>query len=393
MHPAEIVYYAKKAFAIFPGGDEPISAPVFATHYQRLKKRRSKTRKFVDRLLAKAFKAWLPRRTRRVATKYGKDKDWQHRTLSIAQARFVDPNDIALFRIERAEELDCYIRRFEDAGFNKAINPMGWSRDCVLVDKAAFYRRCREYDLPHPTVFGIVENGKLRDFVSPSGEPLLVKPTHGEGGRGVARLPEALSDMENEATFAYSLQPFIDNKQVWIVQRALRNHPVLANYAMDALATVRLTTMRNERREPELVSTVLRVPSLHGPIIDNMKAGGLIMPLDFETGRAGIACKGYGGGDYARHPVSDAAFSDLVLPDWDEARELVADAHKRGFPEYALVGWDVAFTPTGPMLVEGNAKPGVLMPQRSGRRGLASQRYGELLALNLDRAEKARGVR
>ena len=39
------------------------------------------------------------------------------------------------------------------------------------------------------------------------------------------------------------------------------------------------------------------------------------------------------------------------------------------------------------MVVEGNAKPGVLMPQRSGRKGLAGQRYGELLAFNLERAE------
>ncbi|MGB3710703.1 MAG: sugar-transfer associated ATP-grasp domain-containing protein [Erythrobacter sp.] len=390
MHPTEIAYYAKKAFALFPGGVEPVSAPAFAAHYDRRKQNRSVARATVDRAVAAGFRAWLPDRTRSVAAKFGLDEAWQRRTLGIARKCFVDPNDIALFRIERPEELGDYIRRFEDAGFNKIINPMGWSRNCVLVDKAAFYARCREHDVAHPQVFGIVERGGLSHFEPPRGCALIAKPSHGEGGRGMTRLPHEHAHIGKASLFEKALRPHIDASQTWIVQRALANHPALNDYAMDALSTARLTTMRNEQGRPELVSTVLRVPSLHGPVIDNMKAGGLIMPVDFETGRAGIACKGYGGGDYARHPVSGAAFSDLVLPDWDAAIGLVADAHSRAFPEYALIGWDVAFTPDGPVLVEGNAKPGVLMPQRSGRKGLAGQRYGELLAHNLEIAETAR---
>jgi len=393
MHYAEILYYAKKYFAIFPGGDEPISAPSFAEHYQRRKRSRSRLRAILDRLIARAFLAWLPARTREVAVRHGKDASWQERTLAIAKARFVDPNDIALFRIERADELDFYVRRFEDAGFNKIINPMGWNRECVLVDKAAFYRRCRAHEITHPTVFGTVEAGRLRDFIRPDGAPLIVKPSHGEGGRGVALLPPELSFIADEAEFAREVARFIDTRQVWIVQQALRNHQALSDYAMDALATARLTTMRNEHGHPELVSTVLRVASVRGLVIDNMKAGGLIMPVDFETGRAATACKGYGGRDYEHHPLSGARFSNLVLPDWNDAVALAEDAHARAFAEYALIGWDVAFTPAGPFLVEGNAKPGVLMPQRSGRKGLAGHRYGELLAKNLEAAETGSLVR
>lgn len=389
MHPAELAYYAKKAFALFPGGAEAASAPAFAAHYERRRRSRSPARAVLDRCIARGFAAWLPSRTRAVARKYGMDAQWERQALAIARERFVDPNDIALFRIERAEELDHYIRRFEDAGFNKIINPQGWSRACVLVDKAAFYRRCAARGLPHPAVHAIYDR-EVRDFRPARGHPLIAKPTHGEGGRGVALLPHAVSDITDQAAFARAIAPYVDDRQVWVIQRALGNHAALTDYAMDALATARLTTMRNETGEPELVSTVLRVPSLRGPVIDNMKAGGLIMPVDFETGRAGTACKGYGGGDYACHPVSGAAFADLQLPDWEKAVALACRAHAAAFPEYTLIGWDIAFTPDGPMVVEGNAKPGVLMPQRSGRKGLAGQRYGELLAFNLERAETGR---
>lgn len=394
MQRSEFVYYAKKAFAIYPGIGPGIgaakSAPAFAAHYQRRRANRSPARAVLDMAVGAGFHLWIEWRTRSVARKFGKDRAWRKQAARIAHRRFADPNDIALFRIERAEEFDNYIRRFEDAGFNKIINPLGWSRACVLADKRAFYARCALHGIPHPAVYAIVEHGVLDSFTPADGAPLIVKPSHGEGGRGVARLPEALSRIADPEAFATALMPFIDRKQMWIVQQALTNHASLADYAMDALITARITTMRNEAGAPELVSTVLRMPSKRGPVIDNMKAGGLIMPLDFATGRAGLACKGYGGGDYARHPVSGRPINDCVLPFWSEAVALAREAHARAFPEYRLIGWDMAFTPDGPVLVEGNAKPGVLMPQRAGRKGLAGERYGELLAYNLAEAGATR---
>ena len=163
MHSAEFAYYAKKAFALFPGGADATSAPVFAAHYARRRRNRSLAREALDRVIARAFFAWLPSRTRAVARKYGMDAQWERQALAIARARFVDPNDIALFRIERAEELDHYIRRFEDAGFNKIINQKGWSRACALVDKAAFYRRCATHGLPHPEVHAVY-NRDVHEF-------------------------------------------------------------------------------------------------------------------------------------------------------------------------------------------------------------------------------------
>jgi hypothetical protein len=64
-------------------------------------------------------------------------------------------------------------------------------------------------------------------------------------------------------------------------------------------------------------------------------------------------------------------------------KALAIRAHAEAFADYALIGWDVAMTTQGPLLIEGNGKPGVLMPQRAARRGLGQGRYGELLAHHL----------
>lgn len=391
MHAPEFLYYAKKAFALFPGGERAVSAPVFAAHYERRRRNRSVARTALDKAIARAFMAWLPGRTRKIAQKFGKDTAWESRTLAIARERFVDPNDIALFGIGRAEELDHYIRRFEDAAFNKIVNPMGWTRHCTLVDKRAFYDRCAETGVPHPVVVAVLEKNRLSIAGSrPRDIQLILKPSHGEGGRGVALVPAAIANIQDDTRFAASLSEWSGKRRgVWLVQQRIANHAALENLAMDALATARMTTTRNEKGASELVSSVLRVPSVKGPVIDNMKAGGLIMPVDLATGRAGAACKGYGGPHIEEHPVSQRRFDELVLPDWNDAITLVRNTHDRVFGEYRMIGWDVAFSPDGPIIVEGNSKPGVLMPQRADRRGLASQRYGTLLAHNLEKAEFA----
>ena len=48
MHSAEFAYYAKKAFALFPGGADATSAPVFAAHYARRRRNLSLCVKLTD---------------------------------------------------------------------------------------------------------------------------------------------------------------------------------------------------------------------------------------------------------------------------------------------------------------------------------------------------------
>lgn len=375
----ELWYYLKKAYSIYPGVVTPVSGGFLAEHYARRKRRRGPLRAALDAVVGTAFLAWVPFRARAVQRRHGLPPAWRADAVRIARARFADPNDIALFRIEDMAELDGYIRRFEDAGLNKLINPKGWTKDCVLMDKIRFYERCAEHGVHHPQVFATFESDRFRQFALSAGQPLLLKPARGEGGRGVRFLdPPAIGDgalfLERECAGL---------RGAWLIQRRIAPHPALHDLALNALPTARMTTILDERGRPEVVNAVLRIPSDPAAQVDNMKAGGLLCPVDLEHGTLGIACRGYGGGDYHVHPVTGAQIPGRALPDWEAARRLVIDAHERAFHDYALIGWDVGFAPDRPILIEGNGKPGVLMPQRSGRRGLGNQRYGELLAVQL----------
>ncbi|HWI86322.1 MAG TPA: sugar-transfer associated ATP-grasp domain-containing protein [Sphingomonas sp.] len=386
MDLAEFIYHAKKAYSIYPGVLHPVSGRFLHDHYVRRATVRGSVRLLLDALVGLGFHAWIPWRARRVQRRFGLDDAWRSRAERIAHARFADPNDIALFRIERAEELDGYIRRFEDAALNRIINAPGWTSGCVLADKVAFYRRCVAAGLPHPQVVATLSGNRVELISAPGDWPLLLKPARGEGGRGVAFLPSASAMAGDPDALTAWLSTVVPGRGgVWIVQRRLAAHANIVPLALHALTTARITTILNERGDPEPVSAVLRFASDPVAQVDNMKAGGLLAPIDIASGALGLGCKGYGGGDYERHPVTGASIAGFLLPDWQEAKALAVRAHHEAFGEYAMVGWDIGLSDVGPMLVEGNSKPGVLMPQRAGRAGLGGQRYGELLALQLAR--------
>jgi hypothetical protein len=376
--PTELWYRAKKLYAIYPGIVTPVSGRFLADHYAWRKRTRSPLRAALDALVGLAFLLWVPVRARSVQRHFALDRAWRTNAIRIARARFADPNDLALFRIEQAAELDGYIRRFEDAGLNKYINPKGWTPDCVLTDKIRFYDRCARFALRHPQVFATTDQGAFRLLTAIPEQSLLLKPARGEGGRGVRFLAPPAAYRESWLRGVCG-----ELKGPWLVQSRIETHGALCDLALNALPTARITTILNEANVPEVVSAVLRVASDPAAQVDNMKAGGLLCPIDLDDGVLGIACQGYGGGDYRMHPVTGAVIEGRTLPDWNEAKALVVDAHARAFDDYALIGWDVGFAPDGPILIEGNGKPGVLMPQRAGRRGLGGQRYGALLRLHL----------
>jgi hypothetical protein len=373
-------YFLKKAFALWPGVVAPVSGGFLAEHYARRRAARGPARAVLDAVVGLGFQAWIPFRARKVQKKFGLSPAWRAQAVAIARARFADPQDIALFRIEAPEALDGYIRRFEDAALNKRLNPLGWTPQCALADKARFQDRCAAAGLPHPPTVALVRDGRIEPAQDPAGRELVAKPADGEGGDGVV----LLGAFADPADLAARLPAEVRQRRgMTVIQPRVATHPALADLALNALPTVRVVSILDEQDRPEVVSATFRFASAPEAAVDNMKAGGLIAGVDLDTGALGPACKGYGGGDYVVHPVTGAAIVGRALPDWGAVKALCVRAHAEAFADYVLIGWDVAMTPEGPLLIEGNGKPGVLMPQRAARRGLGEGRYGVLLAHHL----------
>jgi len=72
---------------------------------------------------------------------------------------------------------------------------------------------------------------------------------------------------------------------------------------------------------------------------------------------------------FLRHPTTGLTIPGFQVPQWEAVRETVESAVKLT-PNAVIVGWDVAITTDGPVLIEGNAYPSVQIMQTAGMEGL-----------------------
>jgi len=82
------------------------------------------------------------------------------------------------------------------------------------------------------------------------------------------------------------------------------------------------------------------------------------------------------------HPDTGAPIEGRVLPFWPETVALACRAHAAFLPR-VIVGWDIAITSGGPVLIEGNGAPGIDLLQRAYREPFGNSRLGELMAFHL----------
>ena len=110
----------------------------------------------------------------------------------------------------------------------------------------------------------------------------------------------------------------------------------------------------------ELATMIAISESTPGPMGVNMApyvgfhTGGIAYPLELASGRvSGPGRNNTDLGAYTRHPASGAYLPGFQIPFWPELTACVRRAMDR-VPGMGYVGWDIAVTPDGPELIEGN---------------------------------------
>jgi hypothetical protein len=104
--------------------------------------------------------------------------------------------------------------------------------------------------------------------------------------------------------------------------------------------------------EPKILFAELRM-GRGGNRVDNISQGAIGAILDVETGRFFDGAVSSENDKFYSHPDTKYKFSDYTNPHWDEIKSFVIDAASR-VPHLKYVGWDIALTPNGPVVVEAN---------------------------------------
>lgn len=155
--------------------------------------------------------------------------------------------------------------------------------------------------------------------------------------------------------------------EAWICEPYLTQHPELERLHPGSVNTLRVVTWQ-AGGVVQIWARMLRIGVKQGA--DNLSQGGLAVWVDPDGGIRHPAQYLYPGRpDCSHHPLTGEAIQGFQLPFVAEVDALITAAARR-LPLLGCVGWDVAFTPQGPCLIEANERWSTIMQTLPGAQGL-----------------------
>jgi hypothetical protein len=234
-----------------------------------------------------------------------------------------------------------------------------------------------------PAVLG--GRAALRDFLARRElYPLFGKPVEGLQSLGTIGLRSLAADgqfIETSDGEAMPVDRFIDDIEQhypagYLFQPMARPHEKIAALCGEKLACVRLITGLTEDG-PRVLRGCWKIPSGANVADNYWRPGNLLASLDLADGKILRAFSG-NGLDLAErrvHPDSGAGLIGFEHPEWAGMVALALDG-ARLMRHVPLIGWDLACTRRGPIIVEMNEAPDFFLPQLADRRGMFDETFG-----------------
>lgn len=181
---------------------------------------------------------------------------------------------------------------------------------------------------------------------------VFIKNPDSFGGLQVRRY-EVPADLTEEA--AAALYSEWKENTFLLVEEAITQHPEMSRLYPDSVNTIRIVTLLDPEGNPHVLYHFIRT-GRGGAHIDNTTSGGLSTLICEDGIIRKPALSDKTGLYHDEHPDTHVSFIGFKVPYFAEAIELCKKA-ARVLPGMGYIGWDVAITPDGPVLVEGNDLP------------------------------------
>ena len=269
-------------------------------------------------------------------------------------------------------ERDTYLTRVRNKKVQEIMNDIAYSDE--FDDKLRFNENFAEF-LGRKTLNG--ETATVADLTAflDGQEAIFAKINHGDCGRGVEKL--YVKDFESPA----AMLDYIQENKLVVLEQVLKQHEDMARLHPASVNTMRILT--------DLVDDTVHIAYITvkmgrgGGVCDNSGQGGVLCRVDIESGKICSPATDDYFNVYDKHPDTGIVFQGYQLPMVDEAIALAKKAARK-VPQVGHVGWDVAITPDGPAIIEGNDFPGTdlcqLYPHYPEKHGLWPY-YKELLGI------------
>lgn len=234
------------------------------------------------------------------------------------------------------------IKKYNDSKYNY-----------IFDDKSVFNNTFKEF-LKREYIN--LKNLKYEDFVNfvKCKDKIVVKPLNECGGKGV----EVISigkDSDLERIF----NSLIRNKQ-YLVEDYIYQSRQMSLLYNKSVNTLRILTFYKNKKV-YILKSILKIGN--GGSVDNFSSGGMYTFVD-ENGKVYVPAIDEEGNVFEVHPISKKKIVGFEIPKYKEVIDFVKELGLV-VPKVRYVGWDIAITDDGPVVVEGNNFSGIFQVKPS----------------------------
>lgn len=280
---------------------------------------------------------------------------------SAAIMRNIPPNQYARYAAlpgVTVADLSDFLLPLDSRGLH-CLNRQRQASAYDVQNKARFAEICRDHGLPSVPTLASFDHGVAtgEDLLRHWTQPFFVKALTGNRGAGAEQwCPVDRGWMSSEGrTLVMDELIEVLRSTNSIVQPVIEDCGALRQLGSVALSSVRLVTAKGSKIAASVVAASLSLATECGALTGHH---GIQCGIDIQNG----TITKVGTNSQAEEDETDEhdkALLGFSLPFWNECIELVCRAHDQGFPAFVTLGWDVALTSQGPLLLETNVDWGI----------------------------------
>ena len=282
------------------------------------------------------------------------------------QAGYYDYQEFEFYNLN-GKERKTYLTRGKNNEIVKRFNDK--SKFYIFDNKEEMYKKFAKF-LKRDWM--IINKNSLDEFINffKKYNAIVVKPVDGEGGKGVEKFTYST---EEEAKRIFN--NLLDNNQT-LVEECVKQHHDMDKLYEKSVNTLRMFTFYKNGKS-YFLQAILKIGN--GGVVDNFSSGGMYTYVN-EAGYVFVEAIDRNDNIYYEHPISKQKIVGFKIPLFEEAVEMVKEAAKV-VPEMGYIGWDVAITEKGPLIIEGNCFPGVFQvkPSLSKNKEGIIPKYNEVM--------------
>lgn len=186
-------------------------------------------------------------------------------------------------------------------------------------------------------------------------------------GRGVELVYRNNIYMDNFILFEKYLDEIKITGEKIILEELVHQSDIMSKFNSSSVNTIRCVTLKT--KEGVVVPFCFMKVGRNGSFVDNGGAGGLLIGVDEETGILNTDAVDECGKRYERHPDTDIKFEGQKLPEWGQMISICIEMAEM-IDSVKWIGWDMAHTDKGWVVIEGNHATEVIGPQATSSVGI-----------------------